>query len=99
MQWGAILQFAAAIPVAALGLLLSFFAAAFGLRFSLAAIDLHISAEATPPGAWTVTQLDPGNESLEQRRRLNHETHSNPHALKVLEEFLRMQASALPKVG
>ena len=81
MLLGTLLQFLAIPIVAVLAVLLGALAAPFGLRFAFAAIGLHISAEATPPGEWLVTQLDCEGLPLQDLRLLNHETHSDARAI------------------
>ena len=82
------LQFAVIPLVIALSLLLGGLAgAAFGLRFGIASVGLHISAEASPPGEWVVTQLEHPAETLENSPALNHSTHSNPAALQAVTDF------------
>lgn len=88
MLLGTLLQFLAIPIVAVLAVLLGALATPFGLRFAFAAIGLHISAEATPPGEWLVTQLDSGCPPLQDLRLLNHETHSDPRAMKAVSAFL-----------
>lgn len=88
MLLGTLLQFLAIPIVAVLAVLLGALAAPFGLRFAFAAIGLHISAEATPPGEWLVTQLDCEGLPLQDLRLLNHETHSDARAMKAIKAFL-----------
>jgi hypothetical protein len=79
-----------AIPfLVVLSLLLAFLATPFGFRFALAALGLHISAEATPPGEWMVTQIDCGTASLEENQALSHDTHNNAAAVKAIAKFYR----------
>jgi hypothetical protein len=60
----------------------------FGAQNALAALSMHISAEATPPGEWTVVQLAPSTATLEEERGLSHFTHSNVAALRAVEAWL-----------
>jgi hypothetical protein len=65
----------------------------FGIGFTVASLGIQISAEATPPGRWTVVQLSPGSLTLQDERGLRHFTHSNPEALKIVHDWLKRRFS------
>lgn len=68
----------------------------YGLRFALAGVSLHISAEATPPGRWVVDQLAAGAIPLQEHRGLSHGTHSDVGAMSVLREWLSSRFELKP---
>jgi hypothetical protein len=76
----------------ALCLLMDALARAFGAQGRMAGVIIKISAEATPPGLWQVTQLPAAAEPLVPSVTPSHSTHSNPEALKVVSQWLALQA-------
>jgi hypothetical protein len=65
--------------------------AAFGWSTALGAVSLHLSAEASPPGNWTVLQLSHEAVPLPG---LNHATHSHPEALRAIAAWVRARPAA-----
>jgi alpha-beta hydrolase superfamily lysophospholipase len=95
--YGYVLGFAAAgVVVSPLVLLLAILIAPFGPDLVLGSVHLDITAEATPPGAWTVHHLrgaptvgerhEPGAEGASG---LMHGTHASPEAIRLLVDWLR----------
>lgn len=72
------------VLIVTLHLLLSILMAPFGIRYSLLSVFIDISAEATPPGSWQVSQLGGAKHQFSQ-----HATYENPAALEDFEKWLR----------
>lgn len=64
-------------------LVLSILLMPFGSQFAMSGAILKITAEATPPGTWSVTQLGAAHQP-DAGVGLQHSTHSDPEALKIL---------------
>lgn len=60
----------------------------YGPRFALAGMSLLLSAEATPPGQWVLTQLPPGAAPLQDSGAFSHGTHSDTEAMTILRRWL-----------
>jgi pimeloyl-ACP methyl ester carboxylesterase len=67
-------------------LLLSILLIPFGSQFAISGAILKITAEATPPGSWSVTQLGTTHQP-DAGIGLQHSTHSDPEALKILGDW------------
>ena len=67
----------------------------FGGSPWIANLGIKISAEASPPGQWSVVQLPPSPTSLELSRGLSHATHSDPLALRVLGRWFSRSFAAI----
>jgi len=82
------------IPLATLVLIV---ALPFGADLLILAPHLEISAEATPPGVWTVHYLRADVASAEDAAPddpLMHSTYYDPRAIAILGEWIRSQTSA-----
>jgi pimeloyl-ACP methyl ester carboxylesterase len=78
-----------AIPLIwALVLLQALILAPFGLRHSLAAFSLQISAEETPPGLWQVCQVASPPQNFDEGHGLQHATYDNKIALEKLDAWI-----------
>ena len=66
-----------------------------GPALALRAFRLQFSVEATPPGKWEIHQIGTSHESVEDQSKMQHGTHSNPVALIILEDWLRLQGRCL----
>jgi hypothetical protein len=90
--YGYALGFAAAgLVVSPLILLFALLIAPFGPDLALACVHLDITAEATPPGTWTLHHLrgapgagEPRAPGLESAYGLMHGTHASPQAIRIL---------------
>lgn len=60
----------------------------YGPRFALAGMSLLLSAEATPPGQWVLTQLPPSAAPLQDDGAFSHGTHSDAGAMTILRRWL-----------
>lgn len=67
-------------------LILSILLMPFGSQFAFSGAILKITAEATPPGTWSVTQLGASHQP-DAGRGLQHSTHSDPEALQILRNW------------
>ncbi|MFO1329107.1 MAG: hypothetical protein U1F56_17230 [Rubrivivax sp.] len=61
----------------------------FGPELMRSAISLHITAEASPPGTWSVYQMGGDGSTYLEDQGTQHATHSDPAALSVLASWLR----------
>jgi hypothetical protein len=94
--YGYVLGFAAAgLVLSPLVLLLALLTAPFGPDLVLSCVQLDITAEATPPGTWTVHHVGGVPRSGERRgsglagaHGLMHGTHASPDAIRAVVEWL-----------
>lgn len=69
-------------------LVLSILMMPFGLQFAASGTSLKITAEATPPGEWSLVQLGTTHQT-DEGVGMQHSTHSNPEALKILKNWFQ----------
>jgi hypothetical protein len=80
-----------ALLVPVLALMTIPLAAFAGFDMAIASIGLQLSAEATPPGSWTLVQLPPAGTSLEDEPFFKHYSYEDPRVLELVSSWLHKQ--------
>lgn len=90
-----ILFLAGALLLVPLTLLLTLPLLAFGPEFAIANLFLDVSAEATPPGTWTVHQLPDrgGDAALDQSGLMHSAAYEDERAIRLIARWMRGDTS------
>jgi hypothetical protein len=95
-----VFPFIAAPTITLLLMALGFSMIPFGAELALACLSLHVTAEATPPGTWSLVVLAPTRGiTLSSDAALQHSTHSDPDALLHLKKWLMRHFCSEPGTG